>query len=80
MARNKVTIPFNVDHMTVNEMKQVIGSMTAMLNAAHEMRDAHKNIPEAQYLMKCDDFFWKFRAVTENMTTYSIEEKEKQDA
>jgi hypothetical protein len=75
----QVTIPFNVDHMTVNEMKQVIGAMHSMLDAAYEMRDAHKNIPEAQYLMKCDDFFWKFKTVTKNMTTYSIE-KEKQDA
>ena len=32
------------------------------------------------FLLKCEDFFWKFQTVTQNMSTYSIEEEEKQDA
>ena len=80
MARNKVTIPFNTEYMTVNQIKQVLGSMTAMLNAAHEMRDSYRDESAEAFLLRCEDFFWKFQTVTQNMTTYSIEEKEKQDA
>ena len=80
MQRNKVVIPFNVDHMTVNEMKQVIGSMRTMLDKAHEMRDSYRDDSAETFLLKCEDFFWKFQTVTQNMSTYSIEEKEKQDA
>jgi len=80
MARNKVTIPFNVDHMTVNEMKQVMGMMRGMKDAAYDMRDSFREDRAETFLLKCEDFFWKFQTVTQNMSTWSIEEKEKQDA
>ena len=80
MVRNKVTIPFNVDHMTMNEVKQVLGSMRTMLDTAHAMRDSFREDRAETFLLKCEDFFWKFQTVTQNMSTYSIEEEEKQDA
>ena len=70
----KITIPFNSDLMTVRDMKAVIDVMVYMLNGAYNMRNDHKNIPGDEYLKKCDDFFWKFKSLTKDISTHDIEE------
>ena len=76
----QVTIPFNVDHMTVNEMKIIIGMMRGMKDAAYDMRKSYSEDRAEKFLSNCEDFFWKFQAMTKDLSTWSIEDKEKQDA
>lgn len=72
----QVTIPFKFDDMTVNEMKIVIGTMHAMMGAAYDMRNSFREDPASQFLANCEDFFWKFQALTKDLSTYVIEDKE----
>lgn len=77
MSRNRVIIPFNKDHMTMNEVKQVLGSMSAMLDRAHAMRDSYREESAEKFLANCEDFYWRFQTVTQNMSTWSIEEEKR---
>ena len=75
MSRNRVIIPFNKDHMTMNEVKQVLGSMSAMLEQAHGMRGSYSEESAEKFLAKCEDFYWRFQTATQNMSTLKREEE-----
>ena len=76
----QITIPFNVDHMTGTEMKIIIGMMRGMKDAAYDMRNSYSEDRAEKFLLNCEEFFWKFQAMTKDLSTWSIEDKEKRDA
>jgi len=72
----QVTIPFNVDHLSVNEMKIIIGMMRGMKDAAYDMRDSFREDRAETFMSKCEDFYWMFQAMTKDLSTYAIEDAE----
>ena len=72
----QVTIPFNVDHMSVNEMKIIIGMMRGLKDAAYDMRNSFREDSAERFLSNCEDFYWKFQAMTKDLSTYAIVDKE----